>query len=110
MFEDDFKLVNTGLISLGDNRYDIYELYEKEDSEGVNFFYGIYEIKNRGFIAGQADNKEELSHNLSSIARMRNKKMHRFVGARVRIREHWFFFKLNNLLVNQKRTCQNSSA
>ena len=91
MFEDDFKLVNTGLISLGDNRYDIYELYEKEDSEGVNFFYGIYEIKNRGFIAGLADSKEKLSTNLSCIARMRKKGLHRFVGARVRIKRIWLF-------------------
>ena len=91
MFEDDFELVNTGLISLGDNRYDLFELYEKENNEGDSYFYGLYDIKNRGFIAGQADNKEELSHNLSSIAKLRKKGMHRFVAAKVRIRKHWLF-------------------
>ena len=90
--EFDFELVETGLISMGNNRYDLFELYEKEDSsEGVCFFYGLYEIKNRGYVIGRSYNKEELARNLSSIAKMRNMKIHRFVGAKVRIRKHWLF-------------------
>ncbi len=83
--DDDFELVETGLITLGKNRYDIFELYEKQDFEGNYFFYGIYDMKNRGFIAGLADSKEKLSQNLSCIARMRNKGMHRFRGALVKV-------------------------
>ena len=89
--EDDFELVETGLICLGNNRYDLFELYEKEGNEGVIFFYGKYDIKSRGFISGQADSKEELSTNLSCIAKLRKKGLHRFVGAKVRIRKHWIF-------------------
>ena len=87
MFEedDDFQLVETGLISLGNNRYDLFELFEKNDSEGNNFFYGKYDIKNRGFIAGLADNKEKLSTNLSCIARMRQKGLHRCRAAQVKL-------------------------
>ena len=89
--EDDFEIVETGLIFLGNNRYDIYEIYEKEDNEGDCFFYGIYEIKNRGFISSRADSKEELSTNLSCIAKMRKRGIHRLVGAKVRMRNHWLY-------------------
>ncbi len=89
--DDDFQLVQMELITLGKNRYDIFELYKKEDNEGDCYFYGIYDIKNRGFIAGRANRKEELARNLSSIAKMRKRGLHRFVGARVRIGKHWLF-------------------
>ncbi len=84
MFEDDFELVKTGLIFLG-NGYDIYELYEKEDSNGVCFLYGFYEKKNKGYIIGKANSKEELSTNLSCVAKMRKRGMHRFRGALIEV-------------------------
>ena len=91
MEDDDFELVETGLIFLGNNRYDLYELYRKMDDDSNDFVFGIYDIKNKGFISSRADSKEELSTNLSSIARLRNKKMHRFVGAKVRVKRIWLY-------------------
>ena len=90
MFEDDDFVEQTGLIFIG-NGYDIYELYEKEDSNGVCFLYGFYEIKNKGYIIGKANNKEDLSTNLSCIAIMRTKGMHRFAGAKVRGMKNWLY-------------------
>ena len=90
IFEHDFELVKTGLIFLG-NGYDIYELYEKENNEGDSYFYGLYDIKNIGYIIGKANSKEDLSTNLSCIALMRKRGMHRFAAAKVRMRKHWLF-------------------
>lgn len=89
--DDDFELVEMGLITLGNNRYDIYELYEKENNEGNCFFYGKYEIKSQGYILGQSTTKEKLSTNLSCLAKMRQRGIHRFVGAKVRIKRIWLF-------------------
>ena len=92
MFEDDdFEILHTGLICLGYNRFDLFELYEKKDKEGNDFLVGKYEIKTKGYILGQSTTKEKLSHNLSCIAKMRKKGIHRFVGARVRIKRIWLF-------------------
>ena len=88
--DDDFLIVHTGLLFLG-NGYDLFELYEKEDNEGVIFFYGMYDIKNRGYIIGKANNKEDLSTNLSCIAIMRKRGMHRFAGAKVRVLKNWLY-------------------
>ncbi len=87
MFEedDDFEIVETGLIFLGNNRYDLFILYERIDEQGNDFLFGKYEIKKSDYVIGKSSNKEELSRNLSLIARMRNKKMHLFRGALVRM-------------------------
>ncbi len=93
MFEedDDFELIELGLICLGNNRFDLFELYEKNDQEGNDFLVGKYEIKNQGYILGQSTLKEQLSQNLSSILKMRKRGMHRFVAAKVRLRKIWLY-------------------
>ncbi len=89
--DDGFSLVELGLISFGRNLYDIYELYRKIDDDGAVFIFGRYEIKKTDYVIGRSSNTEELSRNLSAIVMLRNKNIHRFVGARVRIKRFWLF-------------------
>ena len=82
--DDDFSLVELGLISYGKNRYDVYELYRKTDDLGNDFVYGKYDEK-KGFIVGRSKTEENLSYNLSIIAKMRQRGLHRLTGAQVKV-------------------------
>ncbi len=85
MEDDDFELVQLGLISFGRNRYDVYELYRRTDDDGNDFVYGKYELNKKSFIAGRSHTEENLSYNLSCIARMRQKGLHRCRAAQVKL-------------------------
>ncbi len=66
--EDDFELVQIGLIALNNGRYDIFDLYRLNDNDGSDYVYGVYAIKKWHIIIGRADNVDQLSRNLSAIA------------------------------------------
>ena len=89
--DDGLSLIELGLLLFRRNRYDIYELYRKIDDDGADFIFGKYEIKKTDYVIGRSSNKEELSRNLSTIVMLRNKNIHRFVGAKVRIKRIWLF-------------------
>ena len=89
--DDDLNLIELGLLSLGRNCYDIYEIYRNIDDDGGDFIFGRYEIKKSDYVIGRSSNTEELSRNLSAIVMLRDKKIHRFVGAKVRIKRIWLF-------------------
>ena len=69
--EDDFRLVEQGLISYKNKLFDLYDLYRTKDEEGNHFVFGRYEVKNDGLIVGRAVKEEILSYKMSILFEMR---------------------------------------